>query len=89
MKIENVPFGVTDWPVLPAVEAPGVSGTARASTVETGDLRLRQVVFSAGYRADHWCRRGHVVLVLAGLLKIELDGRSLLRRRERTELSRG
>jgi hypothetical protein len=35
------------------------------------------VEYSAGYQADHWCRRGHVLLVLSGELFTELDdGRS-------------
>jgi hypothetical protein len=34
------------------------------------------VEYSAGYVADHWCRRGHVLLVLEGELLTELqDGR--------------
>jgi hypothetical protein len=34
------------------------------------------VEYSAGYQADHWCSRGHVLLVLAGELVTELqDGR--------------
>lgn len=34
------------------------------------------VEYSPGYRADHWCSRGHVLLVLEGTLITELeDGR--------------
>jgi hypothetical protein len=34
------------------------------------------VEYSQGYVADHWCRRGHVLLVLEGILLTELeDGR--------------
>jgi hypothetical protein len=31
------------------------------------------VEYSPGYAADHWCRRGHVLLVLEGELFTELD----------------
>jgi quercetin dioxygenase-like cupin family protein len=31
------------------------------------------VRYSAGYRADHWCARGHVLLVLDGELTTELQ----------------
>ena len=41
-----------------------------------GDLRVRMVEYSAGYRADHWCEKGHVLLCLAGEMRTELaDGR--------------
>ena len=41
-----------------------------------GDARIRMVDYSAGYLADHWCDRGHVLFVLDGELETELrDGR--------------
>jgi hypothetical protein len=41
-----------------------------------GDVRVRQVEYSAGYLADHWCDRGHLLLVLDGEIETELrDGR--------------
>lgn len=41
-----------------------------------GDVRIRQVEYTAGYLADHWCDRGHVLYVLEGRLDTELrDGR--------------
>jgi len=34
------------------------------------------VEYSAGYLADHWCSKGHVLLCLEGQLETELaDGR--------------
>jgi quercetin dioxygenase-like cupin family protein len=76
MKIENVPFATTDWARQPVSEIKGENGVARQRTAEAGNLRLRMVEFSPGYRADHWCPRGHVVLVLEGALTTELkDGR--------------
>jgi quercetin dioxygenase-like cupin family protein len=77
MNIDNVPFGVTDWHEVPPTEHPGETGTAWWRTLETGNLRVRMVEYSPGYRADHWCNRGHVLLVLSGELVTELqDGRS-------------
>jgi hypothetical protein len=32
------------------------------------------VRYSPGYLADHWCTRGHVLLVLTGTLVTELQG---------------
>jgi quercetin dioxygenase-like cupin family protein len=41
-----------------------------------GNIRVRMVEYTAGYFADHWCNRGHVLLVLEGELITELsDGR--------------
>ncbi len=76
MQIQNVPFMTTDWSAVPGTEHPGESGTATWRTVEVGNIRVRMVEYSAGYLADHWCSRGHVLLVLEGELVTELqDGR--------------
>jgi hypothetical protein len=73
MRIENVPFGTTDWSQVPATEHPGTTGVARWRTLEQGNIRVRMVEYSPGYLADHWCRRGHVLLVLEGELVTELE----------------
>jgi hypothetical protein len=76
MRIENVPFMTTDWQSVPGTTHAGTSGTATWRTLERGNIRVRMVEYSPGYEADHWCRRGHVLLVLEGLLETELqDGR--------------
>jgi quercetin dioxygenase-like cupin family protein len=77
MKIENVPFGVTDWSSVRRTEHPGETGVAYWRTIEQGNVRVRIVEYSPGYLADHWCSRGHVLYVLSGALVTELkDGRS-------------
>ena len=76
MRIENVPFQTTDWSKVSPIEHPGEIGIATWRTLQVGNLRVRMVDYSAGYVADHWCERGHVVLVLEGELLTELrDGR--------------
>ena len=76
MKIQGVPFTVIDWAGLASVEHPGQSGTSHWKTAESGNLRVRMVEYSPGFEADHWCGRGHVLLVAAGSLRVELkDGR--------------
>jgi len=73
MQIQNVPFGVTEWErVFPTVY-PGEAGVALWRTVEVGNIRVRMVEYTAGYIADHWCSRGHVLLVLEGNLVMELQ----------------
>jgi len=75
-KIEQVPFQTIDWSKVAATEHPGKSGVARWRTIEQGNVRLRMIEYSPGYAADHWCDRGHVILVLEGELITELrDGR--------------
>jgi quercetin dioxygenase-like cupin family protein len=74
--IPDLPFTVTDWSRVAATEHPGERGKAIWRTLSVGDLRVRMVEYSAGYVADHWCERGHVLLVLEGELETELkDGR--------------
>ncbi|MBL8915953.1 MAG: DHCW motif cupin fold protein [Archangium sp.] len=76
MKLENIAFCTTDWSKHPRTEHPGERGVATWRTLETGNVRVRMVDYSPGYLADHWCDRGHVVLVLEGELISELrDGR--------------
>jgi quercetin dioxygenase-like cupin family protein len=70
-------FTTTTWTdVAPAVH-PGITGRAVWRTQQIGDTRIRMVEYSPGYVADHWCSRGHVLLVLEGKLETELeDGRT-------------
>lgn len=78
MAIEAVPFTTTDWAAVPVTEHPGTTGVARWRTVLQGNVRVRMVEYSPGYVADHWCERGHVLLVLEGELVTELaDGREV------------
>ena len=81
MKIESGVFEVDDWSTVGLTEHPGTTGMATWRTVEQGNLRVRMVEYSPGYLADHWCERGHVVLVVSGELETELrDGRRVLTR---------
>jgi len=76
MKIVDVPFCIVDWSQVVPTEHPGETGNALWRTLEVGNLRVRMVEYTPGYLADHWCSRGHVLLVLEGELMTELkDGR--------------
>lgn len=76
MQLPPMPFTVTDWSKVEPTVHPGETGQAIWRTFEAGDLRVRMVEYSPGYLADHWCERGHVLLVLEGELVSELkDGR--------------
>jgi quercetin dioxygenase-like cupin family protein len=75
MNIQNIPFCITDWDQIPPTEHRGESGTSYWRTVETGNIRLRMVEYMPGFISDHYCQRGHILLVLEGELIIKLkDG---------------
>lgn len=75
--MEQVPSKVITWESLPVTEMPGETGMAKVRTAQSGELYLRRITFSPGYRSDHWCAKGHIALVLEGSLTIEFqDGRS-------------
>ena len=76
MQLPAHAFAVTDWADMPVTHHNGETGQASWRTVMMGDARIRMVEYSPGYLADHWCDRGHVLLVLEGELISELrDGR--------------
>ena len=78
MNIPDFPFTTTDWSGVPATHHPGETGSATWRTLDVGDVRVRMVDYSPGYRADHWCERGHILLVLEGELVTELaDGKAV------------
>ena len=81
MRIEDVPFSAVDWMQVPETEHPGESGAAFWRTLQLGPIRVRQVRYTPGYLADHWCAKGHIILVLEGELTTELqDGSSVVLR---------
>ena len=76
MQILDLPFGITNWAEVAGEEHAGTSGVATWRTRQFGPVRVRMVAYSAEYLADHWCQKGHFLLVMAGELVTELaDGR--------------
>lgn len=76
MQMSNFPFSTADWSNVPATTHAGETGTAYWRTQLFGDIRVRFVEYTAGYLADHWCEKGHIILCLEGELETELaDGR--------------
>lgn len=73
MEINQLPFGITDWSTIEKETHPGDSGYALWRTQRFGDIRVRMVEYSAGYLADHWCSKGHILLCLEGEMVTELD----------------
>jgi hypothetical protein len=76
MQINDLPFGTTSWDLITPTEHAGECGVAHWRTCTFGGIRVRMVEYSPGYRADHWCEKGHILLCLSGTLDTELrDGR--------------
>ena len=76
MRISGIPFGTTDWREIEPSENKGESGLAYWRTQQCGSIRLRMVEYTAGYLADHWCQKGHILLCIEGEIVTELkDGR--------------
>ena len=77
MKLPSSSFDLVDWSKEPSTEHAGETGAAYWRTKMLGDVRIRLVEYTPGYLADHWCDRGHILLLLEGELTTELrDGRS-------------
>ncbi|HUF90954.1 MAG TPA: DHCW motif cupin fold protein [Candidatus Limnocylindria bacterium] len=77
MDMSGIPFGTTDWSAVERTEHAGETGVAYWRTQHFGPIRVRMVEYTPGYRADHWCAKGHILLCTEGELHTELqDGRT-------------
>jgi len=66
MNNKNIPFQTIDWSKIQKTEHKGETGIAYWQTLQLDGLRIRMVEYSAGYVADHWCQKGHIVHCLEG-----------------------
>jgi hypothetical protein len=71
----TIPFQTIDWSKVEKTEHKGETGFAAANwqTMQFAGLRVRKVEYSAGYLADHWCQKGHIVHCLEGEFISELE----------------
>ena len=77
MEIQPFNFQTINWSGIPKEELPGENGTVVRQVVFMGKIRIRRVAYSAGYTADHWCVKGHVLHCLEGEMDTALeDGRT-------------
>jgi len=77
MEMTASAFSVTDWSQISVTEHVGKTGKALWRTQNFGPIRVRMVEYSAGYEADDWCAKGHVLLCLEGEFETRLaDGRT-------------
>ena len=76
MKIDPFSFQTLDWSSILKEKHKGETGVAYWQTQLVNDIRVRMVEYSAGYMADHWCSKGHILLCIEGEMDTELeDGR--------------
>jgi mannose-6-phosphate isomerase class I len=68
-----IPFQIIEWDKISKSEHPGEKGTSFWQTLQFDGLRVRIVEYSAGYLADHWCQKGHIVYCLEGGFTTELE----------------
>jgi len=73
MSQSNIDFQTIDWSEIIKTIHPGETGEASWQTVQFPGLRVRVVEYSAGYLADHWCQKGHIVHCLEGEFVSELE----------------
>lgn len=79
MRMSQIPFGITDWSGVRSERKPGETGFADWRVRQFGDIRVRMLEYSPGYKADHWCMKGHILFCLEGELTTELqDGREFV-----------
>lgn len=71
--MSNIPFQAIDWTLVEKTEHKGETGTALWQTIQYDGLRIRMVEYTAGYMADHWCQKGHIVHCLEGEFISELS----------------
>ena len=73
MELIDFTFGMTNWPEVERTEHPGETGVAYWLSLNFGEIRVRMVEYSANYLADHWCDKGHILLLLDGEFVLEFE----------------
>ncbi len=71
--MSNISFHTIDWSKIEKTEHLGETGTSFWQTLHYDKMRVRIVEYSAGYLADHWCQKGHIVHCLEGAFESELE----------------
>lgn len=78
MHLPSHPFQTIDWTTVPEEMHAGERGRAVWQVIRIGEIRIRRVVYSAGYQADHWCKKGHIIHCTEGSMVTQLeDGRRM------------
>lgn len=73
MTIPVFPFSIIDWSKIAEEEHRGETGFAIWQVLNVGPIRIRRLQYSPNYKADHWCKKGHIIHCLEGKMETELD----------------
>ena len=73
MFIAPFPFQTLNWSSIPKEEHKGETGISYWQVQNVNDIRVRMVEYSPGYKADHWCSKGHIIFCTEGEMDTELD----------------
>ena len=71
--MSKISFQIIDWNTVGRTEHAGETGASFWRILEFAGLRIRIVEYTAGYLADHWCQKGHIVHCLEGEFASELE----------------
>jgi hypothetical protein len=78
MVIPPFPFQIINWSEIEKETHNGESGYAYWQVLHVGNIRIRKVEYSENYKADHWCKKGHIIHCLEGCMITNLkDGRKM------------
>jgi len=66
-----------DWNTVPNEKEMGMRGFSVTKRKTIANVTVRRVEYSADYIADHWCEKGHVIIVIDGQLIVEHKGGSI------------
>ena len=79
MFIPAFPFQLIDWRSVDSEIHNGESAFATWQVLKVGNIRIRKMIYEPGYKADHWCSKGHIFYCLQGEMTTELaDGRLMI-----------
>ena len=73
MKLDQITFKAIHWEQIPPIKHLGEHGYALWRTQQFNNVRVRIVQYSAGYLADLWCLKGHLIFCLEGEVHTELE----------------
>jgi len=73
MTLSSFPFSITDFKDLTPELHQGITGFAEWRILWRDDIRIRQVIYSPEYLADHWCSKGHIIFCAEGEMETELE----------------
>ncbi|MDO9375809.1 MAG: DHCW motif cupin fold protein [Ferruginibacter sp.] len=72
MEMNAFPFQVLNWDAIEPTNHNGTTGFATWQAFHMNEIRIRKVQYSAGYEADHWCSKGHIIYCIEGSMLTEL-----------------